>query len=126
MSTPGREALSSWPASVKAKAYAVLAAVAGAPPKSFAGGGYWEAMHGDMSGWFEIRIDGPKREHFRLFCLLDYDAVDENDEPVAKPFLVIVDGRRKAFRTTLSDAEYSKINALGAEYRTKNGRRSVV
>ena len=30
---------------------AVLIAVAGAPPKKFAGGGYWEAMHGDMTGW---------------------------------------------------------------------------
>jgi hypothetical protein len=29
---------------------AVLAHVAAAPPKRFAGGGYWEAMKGDMTG----------------------------------------------------------------------------
>ena len=71
---PGRDALQSWPASVRAKANAVLVAVATAPPKRFAGGGYWEAMKGAMSGWFEVRIDGPKRHHYRLFCLLDYEA----------------------------------------------------
>ena len=38
---------------------AVLAQVASAPPKRFAGGGYWEAMKGDMTGWFEVRVDGP-------------------------------------------------------------------
>jgi hypothetical protein len=73
-SEPGRDALRSWPASVRAKAYAVLVAVAAAPPKRFAGGGYWESMKGEMSGWFEVRLDGPKRHHYRLFCLLDYEA----------------------------------------------------
>ncbi len=43
---PGRRALASWPPSVRAKMYAVLAAVAVAPPRRFAGGGYWEAMKG--------------------------------------------------------------------------------
>lgn len=36
---PGRDALRSWPASVRAKATAVLIAAATAPPKRFAGGG---------------------------------------------------------------------------------------
>lgn len=125
MSTPGRDALQSWPDSVRSKVYAVLAAVAGSPPNRFSGGGYWEAMHGDMSGWFEIRLDGPKREHFRLFCQLDYDALDENGAPVDKPYLVIIDGRRKAFKTTLADSEYAKIRALGAEYRSRK-KRSVI
>jgi hypothetical protein len=37
-------------------------------------------MQGEMSGWFEVRADGPKpgggkgRHHYRFFCLLDYDA----------------------------------------------------
>lgn len=94
---PGREALKSWPASVRAKMAAVLVAVAASPPKRFAGGGYWEAMKGDMSGWFEVRADGPKRHHYRLFCLLDYEAQGRE-----KPLLVVVEGRDKPFRTTLS------------------------
>lgn len=58
--TPGREALGAYPASVRAKMRARLIAVAIAPPKRFAGGGYWEAMKGDMTGWFELRADGSR------------------------------------------------------------------
>lgn len=97
---------------------AVLIAVAEAPPKSFSGGGYWEAMHGDMSGWFEIRVDGPKKkEHFRLFCRLDYEA-----EGLDKPLLVIIDGRSKPTRTTLSDEDYAAVRKLGDEYFSRNPR----
>jgi len=60
---PGRAFLESCPAKVKATMRAVLVAVATAPPKRFAGGGYWEAMKGEMTGWFEVRVDGPKRHH---------------------------------------------------------------
>lgn len=114
---PGRDALRSWPISVRAKANAVLIAVATAPPKRFAGGGYWEAMKGDMSGWFEVRIDGPKRHHYRLFCLLDYEA-----EGKETPLLVVVDGRDKPFRTTLSDADYASVRSMGEEYLKRNPR----
>jgi hypothetical protein len=77
-------------------------------------------MKGDMSGWFEVRIDGPKRHHYRLFCLLDYDAEGQD-----KPLLVVVDGRDKPFRTTLSDADYVAVRALGAEYLRRNPRSTV-
>ncbi|MCU1546620.1 MAG: hypothetical protein JWP30_1720 [Homoserinimonas sp.] len=110
-SVPGREQLNSWPAGVRVDVRTVLAAVAAAPPKRFSGGGYWEAMHGDMTGWHEIRVDGPGRTHYRLFCLLDYDAQGKD-----KPLLVVVDGRVKPFQTTLSDAEYAKVRSLGVEY----------
>ncbi|QQD76283.1 hypothetical protein I8920_00420 [Curtobacterium sp. YC1] len=122
---PGMAELESWPKSVRSKVTAVIAAVAGAPPMRFSGGGYWEAMKGDMKGWFEVRVDGPNREHFRLFCLLDYEAVDDNGDPVGKPYLTIIDGRRKAFKTTISAAEYAKVSALGDEYKRRNPR-SVV
>lgn len=96
---------------------AALIAVAAAPPKRFAGGGYWEAMKGDMTGWFELRVDGPGRHHYRLFCLLDYGA-----KGVDKPLLVVIDGRDKPFRTTLSDADYAAVRKLGDEYRKCNPR----
>ncbi|RHW25481.1 hypothetical protein D0Z08_19305 [Nocardioides immobilis] len=114
---PGRAALDSYPTSVRAKMRAVLIAVATAPPKRFAGGGYWEAMRGDMSGWFELRIDGPRRHHYRLFCLLDYDAKGE-----AKPLLAVIDGRDKPFRTVLSESDYAEVRVLGEEYRKGNPR----
>ena len=64
----GRSFLNSCPSAVRAKMRAVLQAVAAAPPKRFSGGGYREAMHDSMAGWFEIRIDGRKRRHYRLFA----------------------------------------------------------
>jgi hypothetical protein len=115
--SPGRDALNSFPTKVRATTRAVLAAVAAAPPKSFAGGGYWEAMHGTMTGWFEIRVDGPGRTHHRLFCLLDYEA--ENTD---KPYLTVVAGASKAFRTTLDESFYLDVCALGDEYRARNPR----
>ncbi|WP_297550870.1 hypothetical protein [Amycolatopsis sp.] len=105
------------PGTVRVKMQAVLAAVAAAPPKRFAGGGRWEAMHGIMTGWFEVRCDGPGRHHYRLFCLLDYDA-----HGVDKPLLVVVDGRDKPFRTELKDSDYAAVRALGGEYRLRNPR----
>jgi hypothetical protein len=47
---PAREFLLACPATVRARFAAVLVAVASAPPHRFAGGGYWEAMHGEMVG----------------------------------------------------------------------------
>lgn len=105
------------PAGVRAKFVAVLNAVAAAPPKRFAGGGAWEAMHGDMTGWFEVRKDGPGRHHYRLFCLLDHEAHGQD-----MPFLVIIDGRDKPFRTELSSADYAAVRDLGDEYRKRNPR----
>ncbi len=74
-------------------------------------------MRGDMRGWFEVRADGPHRHHYRLFCLLDYEADGRE-----KPLLVVVAGRDKPFRTILSDADYAEVRKLGQEYLTRNPR----
>jgi hypothetical protein len=116
-SAPAREALLSFPVAVRATIRAALVAVAKAPPKRFAGGGYWEAMHGEMTGWFEVRVDGPRRTHYRLFCLLDYEAVG-----VEKPLLVVITGAAKPFRTTLGTRDYARVRELGDEYRRRNPR----
>lgn len=68
-------------------------------------------MHEQMAGWFEIRVDGPNRHHYRLFCQLDDDAIGLN-----KPLLVVIDGRDKPFRTILQDAGYMQVRAYGEEY----------
>ena len=70
-----------------------------------------------MAGWFEIRVDGPKRHHYRLFCRLDYEAAG-----VEKPLLVVIDGRDKPFRTTLSAKDYADVRDLGDEYLGRNPR----
>ena len=96
---------------------AVLAQVAAAPPKRFAGGGYREAMKGEMTGWFEVRVDGRRRHHYRLFCRPDYDAEDQ-----PKPLLAVICGLGKPFRTELSDAGYRHVRDLGEEYLRRNPR----
>ena len=114
---PGREFLNACPVKVRATMRAVLTQVAAAPPKRFAGGGYWEAMKGEMTGWFEVRVDGPRRHHYRLFCLLDYDAMSQ-----PRPLLAVICGLGKPFRTTLSDTDYQRVRDLGEEYRGRNPR----
>ena len=114
---PGREFLNACPVKVRATMRAVLTQVAAAPPKRFTGGGYWEAMKGEMTGWFEVRVDGPGRHHYRLFCLLDYEAANQ-----PKPLLAVICGLGKPFRTTLSDADYRHVRDLGEEYRRRNPR----
>src|ERR1017187_1337672 len=68
---PAADFLDGCPARVRGTILAVLDAVAAAPPPSFSGGGKWEAMHGSMGGYYEIRLTGPGREQFRLFCILE-------------------------------------------------------
>lgn len=114
---PGQEFLAGCPTKVRATMRAVLVAVAAAPPKRYSGGGYWEAMKGDMTSWFEVRVDGPKRHHYRLFCRLDPEA-----ENATKSLLVVIAGLDKPFRTELSEADYAGIRRLGEEYLSRNPR----
>ena len=74
---PAEDFLASCPTKVEATILAVLEAVRAAPPPQFSGGGKWEAMHGSMGGYYEIRVTGPQRTHYRLFCLLDNGRDDE-------------------------------------------------
>lgn len=107
---PAQAFLDSCPPGVKAQIRAVLIAVAAAPPPRFAGGGKWEAMHGDMTGYHEVRVDGPGRTHYRLFCKLD------SAPPTGKPRLVALDGDTKVFQTKFPKKVYTRVLAHGAEY----------
>jgi hypothetical protein len=98
---------------------AVVKAVADAPPPAFSGGGKWEAMHGDMSGCYEVRVDGPKRRHYRLFCILERDGESVG---LGGPSIVLLTGKEKPFMTVLSAADYAEVKALGAEYRKRTPR----
>ena len=60
-SMPAEDFLDSCPDSVQDDFAAILIAVATSPPHKFAGGGMWEAMHGDMRGWYEARKDFQRR-----------------------------------------------------------------
>ncbi len=116
---PAQAFLDTCPDKVSAMMVAVLQAVAAAPPPAFSGGGKWEAMHDEMSGFYEVRVDGPKREHFRLFCILERDGTKLG---LGGPSIVAIDGRSKPFRTTLSKADYAAVKKLGDEYRARSPR----
>lgn len=118
-SVPARAFLRTCPTKVEATILAVVKAVAEAPPPAFSGGGKWEAMHDDMAGFYEVRVDGPQRRHYRLFCILERDGAAVG---LGGPSLVLISGRAKPFMTVLSRADYGEVRALGAEYRKRNPR----
>ena len=121
---PAETFLDGCPQTIQDRFDAVLDDIAQGPPLEYRGGGYWEAMHGDMTGWFEVRLDGPGREHFRLFCLLENGSPDElARRGLPKPAIAVIDGRRKPFRTELSASEYAVISEMGVEYLAQFPRR---
>lgn len=124
---PAEEFLQRCPAKVEARFYAVLEAVREAPPPRFSGGGYWEAMHGDMGGYFEIRLTGPGRRQYRLFCILDNGSREElRERGFDRPQIAAITGMRKDSGRKFSDRDYSKVRELGAEYLQRRPRRIAV
>ncbi|TMQ10424.1 MAG: hypothetical protein E6J91_26620 [Deltaproteobacteria bacterium] len=110
---PAREFLDRCPTAVAAKLVAVVKAVADAPPPAISGRWKREAMHGDMNGFYEVRVDGPKRHHYRLFCVLEREGAKVG---LGGPSLVVIAGKDKPFRTVLAAADYAEVRHLGREY----------
>ena len=101
---PGAAFLKASPFGVRANFVAILKAVADAPPPRFAGGLQWQAMHGDMGGFFEARAMGPGKRLYRLFCILEREAAG-----LPGPSLVIVTGLVKPSETAFSPADYRRV-----------------
>jgi hypothetical protein len=126
-SAPALGFLDSCPGKIDAEFAAVLDAVAAAPPPQFSGGGKWEAMHGSMGGWHEIRLTGPSREQFRLFCLLENADDDELlRRGLTRPVIAVITGMRKPWRTKFSEADYRRVRRLGDEHKSIYPRRIAV
>lgn len=66
-----------------------------------------------------MRADGPKRRHYRLFCLLDRDGVKVGLGGLS---LVLLTGKDKAFQTVLSAADYAEVRRLGREFLARSPR----
>jgi hypothetical protein len=123
-SVPTDDFLDSCPAKVRAQLLAVLDAVAEAPPPQFSGGGRWEAMHGDMGGYYEVRSQGPKREQFRLFCILEKAEPDElRRRGLRGPAIAVIAGLRKPWMTTFGSGDYANVRALGDDHLSATPRR---
>ena len=101
-SVPALLFLDSAPKKVRAEINAVLDAVAEAPPPAFSGGGKWEVMHGDMAGFYEVRVKGGGMNH-RLFCILERDAEDLGGSSI-----VAIDGLSKPRRSAASPRDYQR------------------
>jgi Txe/YoeB family toxin of Txe-Axe toxin-antitoxin module len=115
---PAEEFLNACPTKVEATILAVLEAVRAAPPPAFSGGGKWEAMHGTMAGYYEVRVTGPGRRHYRLFCLLDNGSPEElRKRGFERPHIAVINGMVKSHQTEFSDLEYrSEVRDLGDGY----------
>lgn len=110
---PAVEFLDALPTKVAAEIHAVLDAVAAAPPPAFSGGGKWQAMHGDMAGFFEIRVQGAGRNH-RLFCVLERDAADLGGSSI-----VCISGLSKPPRSAATASDYAKARRLREEFKRR-------
>jgi hypothetical protein len=114
---PAEEFLGGCPTKLEARFYSVLEAVRAAPPPSFSGGGYWEAMHGDMGGYYEIRLTGPGKQHYRLFCLLDNADEDGlKKRGFDEPQIALITGLVKPPGEKFSNADYRRVRRLGDDY----------
>jgi hypothetical protein len=117
---PTEEFFDGCPAKVEARFYSVLEAVRDAPPPQFSGGGYWEAMHGDMGGFYEIRLTGPGRRQYRLFCLLDSaDADGLRERGFDRPQIAVITGMVKDLGEKFSDRDYAKVRRVAEQYERK-------
>lgn len=114
---PADDFLDDCPVNIRARLMAILDAVAEAPPAQFSGGGQWEAMHGDMNGYYEIRSQGAKREQFRLFCILENsDAEELWRRGLPRPVIAVITGMRKPWMTTFGTKDYQYVRTLGNDY----------
>lgn len=121
---PAIEFLECCPLKVAANLLAVLDAVAEAPPPQYSGGGKWEAMHGAMGGYFEVRATGPRREQFRLFCLLENADEDElARRGFVRPAIAVIAGLRKPWRTAFNERDYRTVRNLGDDHTSNYPRR---
>jgi hypothetical protein len=72
-----------------------------------------------MGGFYEVRVDGPKRRHYRLFCVLEREG---GSVGLGGPSIVLLTGKEKPFMTVLSAKDYGEVKALGAEYQKRSPR----
>lgn len=93
------------PPGERAKFYAIVTAVRSVPLGSFSGGGYWEAMHGEMRGLFEIRYRGKRPWLNRFFCSVNGELGR----------ISILAGVRKKDGEVISPRTYAEIRALSDE-----------
>ena len=82
-------------------------------------------MHGSMNGFYEVRTSGPRREQYRLFCILENAGKAElAKRGFAGAQIVVINGMTKASGKLFSDSEYRKaVRTLAEEHQSNYPRR---
>lgn len=71
-----------------------------------------------MGGWHEVRLTGPGREQFRLFCLLENGTGEElARRGLQRCAIAVITGMRKPWRTPFAERDYQRVRGLGDEHR---------
>lgn len=74
--------------------------------------------------YYEIRVTGPGREQFRLFCLLENaDARTLAARGLPGPAIAVITGMRKKSGTVFSERDYAKVRQLGDDHTAQAPRR---
>jgi hypothetical protein len=74
-------------------------------------------MHGNMRCYYEVRAQGPSREQFRLFCILENAESEElRRRGLSRPAIAVITGLRKRWMTKFTEADYRRVQRLGNEY----------
>ena len=77
-----------------------------------------------MGGYYEGRLQGPGREQFRLFCILDNGSREQlNARGLPRPVIAVITGMRKPFMTVFDARDYGAVHRLGDSYRAELPRR---
>jgi hypothetical protein len=104
---------------VRVKVEATTRAVLEAVPRGAADGiqrrRQSQATHGTMAGYYEIRVTGPGRWHYRLFCPLDNGTERELPERgFDRPQIAVINGMVEQHMTEFSDASTESTSAISA------------
>ncbi len=77
-----------------------------------------------MGGYYEVRAQGPRREQFRLFCILENGTPDElARRGLARPAIAVITGLRKPWMTVFSERDYEAVRRLGDDHGAQLPRR---
>ena len=74
----------------------------------------WEAMHGTMNGYYEVRVSGPGRVQYRLFCILDNSDTEAEltRRGFSTPQIAVINGMEKPVAELFSDGTGASAHRL--------------
>ena len=79
---------------------------------------------GTCPSTIDAQFTGPRREQFRLFCVLENGTSEEiAKRGLPRPAIAVITGMRKPWRTAFSDRDYKRVRDFGTEHQRNYPRR---